>query len=95
MGYGNTVSEDKTYILAGYEIPANTTVVAWEFCYQKTDTTSVTFYPGIWRITPRKKDETDYDLIQSNAVTYDPSHNNDQLSCLNVQSLSNRSVYCV
>ena len=84
MGHGNTISEDKTYILAGYEVPSGATVVAWEFCYQKTDATSVIFYPGIWRITPdpRKKDETDYDLIQSNAVTYDPSVRTDQLPCL-------------
>ena len=82
LSYGNTISEDKTYILAGYEIPANATVVAWEFCYQKTDAASAIFYPGILRIIPRKKDETDYDLIQSNVVTYDPSVKTDQPPCL-------------
>ena len=83
MGHGNTISEDKTYILAGYEVPSGATVVAWEFCYQKTDVGSATFYPGIWRITDIKGNgDTDYELVQSNAVTYDPSGSDDQLQCL-------------
>ena len=83
LGHGNTISEDKTYILAGYEIPSNATVVAWEFCYQKTDATSVTFYPGIWRITDIKENgDTDYELVQSNAITYYPNGSTDQFPCL-------------
>ena len=76
------IGEDKTYVLAGYKVPSDATVVAWEFCYQKTDAASVTFYPGLWRITNHKNDETDYDLVQSNAVTYDPSGSTDQMPCL-------------
>ena len=87
MGHGNTISKDKTYILAGYEVSSNATVVAWEFCYQKTGATSVTFYPGIWRITDinNENGDIDYELVQSNAVTYDP---NDQFPC----SIFNLSV---
>ena len=80
LGHGNTISENKTYILAGYEVLSGATVVAWEFCYQKTDVASVTFYPGIWRI--RENGNTDYELVQSNAITYDPSGSTDQLPCL-------------
>ena len=84
MGHGNTISERKTYILAGYEVPSDATVVAWEFCYQKMDATSVTFYPGIWRITDvnDRNSETDYELVQSNTITYNPSSITDQLPCL-------------
>ena len=58
-------------------------MVAWEFCYQKTDVGSATFYPGIWRITDiNGNGDTDYELVQSNAVTYDPSGGDDQLQCL-------------
>ena len=84
MNHGNAISEDKTYILAEYEVPSGATVVAWEFCYQKTDVASVTFYPGLWRIRKidKRRDETDYELVQSNAITYDPSGSIDQLPCL-------------
>ena len=64
---------DRTFILAGYTIPCNGTVVAWEFCYRISGLTSVTFYPGIWRITRTTGPNTDYELIQSNSVTYDSS----------------------
>ena len=69
----NIVPQDKTFILAGYMVPCNGTVVAWEFCYQALGTTSVTFYPGIWRITGTMGNNTDYELVQSNSVTYDQS----------------------
>ena len=62
---------DRTFILAGYTIPCNGTVVAWEFCYRISGLTPVTFYPGIWRITRTTGPNTDYELIQSNSVTYD------------------------
>ena len=76
MGYDgddNFVTPDRTFILAEYTVPCNGTVVAWEFCYRSIGA-SVTFYPGIWRIT-RTKDNgnTDYELVQSNSVTYDSS----------------------
>ena len=85
MGHGNAIiSEDETYILAEYKVPSGATVVAWEFCYQKTDVASVTFYPGLWRIRKidKRKDETDYELVQSNTITYDPSGSTDQSPCL-------------
>ena len=71
----NIVPQEKTYILAGYTIPCNGTVVAWEFCYNTSDPTSVTFNPGIWRITRTSGDSgnTDYELVQSNSVTYNRS----------------------
>ena len=65
------VTADQTYILAGYVIPCNGTVVAWEFCYQISGATSVTFYPGIWRMTGSNGRNINYELIQSNSVTYD------------------------
>ena len=65
------VTQGQTFILAGYTIPCSGTVVAWEFCYRISSATSVTFYPGIWRITGTSG--TDYELIQSNGVTYDSS----------------------
>ena len=67
----NIVTQDQTFILAGYTVPCSGTVVAWEFCYQISSLTSVTFYPGIWRITGTSGVATDYTLVQSNNVTYD------------------------
>ena len=67
------VGQDQTIILAGYTVPYNRTVVAWEFCYQITGARSVTFYPGIWWITGTTRNNTDYELVQSNNVTYDQS----------------------
>ena len=66
----NIVPQDQTFILAGYAIPCNGTVVAWEFCY-RIAVASVTFNPGIWRITGTSGLNTDYELIQSNSITYD------------------------
>ena len=67
------ITEDKTFILADYVIPCNGTVVAWEFCYQISRTQSATFYPDIWRITDvANNGNTDYELVQSNDVTFDP-----------------------
>ena len=67
----NIVTVDRTFILAGYTVPCSGTVVAWEFCYLLSGTASVTFYPGIWRITGTMSGNTDYVLVQSNTVTYD------------------------
>ena len=70
----SNIDKDETYILAGYTVPCSGTVVAWEFCYQKSVRTSATFYPGIWRITDQKNNgDTDYELIQSNTITFNPS----------------------
>ena len=68
----NFVTVDRTYILAGYTVPCSGTVVAWEFCYQIQNATSLTFHPGIWRTT-RTMGNTDYTLDQSNTVTYNPT----------------------
>ena len=68
----NIVTANQIFILAGYTVSCNGTVVAWEFCY-RTANGSVTFYPGIWRITGTMGSNTDYELIQSNSVTYDSS----------------------
>ena len=65
----NIVLQGQTFILAGYTIPCDGTVVAWEFCYRISNNTSVTFYPGIWRIN--NSSNTDYELVRSNSVTYD------------------------
>ena len=70
---GNIVTADQTFILAGYTVPCSGIMVAWEFCYQLSGGASVTFYPGIWRITGTMSGNTDYTLVQSNNVTYDPS----------------------
>ena len=68
------IDKDRTYILAGYAIPCSGTVVAWEFCYQISGVSSATFYPGIWRITDQEKNgNTDYELIKSTNVTFNPS----------------------
>ena len=68
------IDEDRTYILAGYTVPCNGTVVAWEFCYQISGITSATLYPGIWRITDKESDgDTDYELIQSSVITFNSS----------------------
>ena len=37
------VTQGQTFIFAGYTVPCSGTVVAWEFCYQRSDATSVTF----------------------------------------------------
>ena len=70
------IAEHVTYILTGYTVPCNGTVVAWEFRYRTSVATSVTFYPGIWNITGRRGDSTDFALIRSNRITYDPSIRN-------------------
>ena len=70
--HSHFVTQDQTFILAGYTFPCNGTVVAWEFCYQISDGSSVTFYPGIWRITEVIGPRTDYALVQSSTITYDP-----------------------
>ena len=67
------VAVGQTFILAGYTVNCSGTVVAWEFCYRITGA-NVTFYPGIWRIIEiRVMGNTDYELVQSNNVTYDSS----------------------
>ena len=67
----NIVTVDQTFILAGYTVPCSGTVVAWEFCYRISENSLLIFYPGIWRITGTSGNNTDYELVQSNSVTYD------------------------
>ena len=79
------VTEDATYILVTHMIPCNETVIAWEFCYQISSETSVTFYPGIWTLTNvDEKGDADYELFQSNNVTFDPRHSSCQIFNLSV-----------
>ena len=89
----NIVSNPQTYILAGYTVPCSGTVVAWEFCYQISGVTSVTFYPGIWRITGTMGSNTDYTLVQSNTVTYDPSGTSANLYPCQIFNLSDTDQY--
>ena len=89
----NTVTVDQTFILAGYTIPCSGTVVAWEFCYQIIGVTSVTFYPGIWRITGTSGSDTDYTLVRSNTVTYDPSGDPANLFPCQIFNLSNTDQF--
>ena len=70
----NVGNHDQTFILGGYTIPCSGTVVAWEFCY-RTAGGLATFYPGIWRITGISGSNIDYELVQSNTITYDASIN--------------------
>ena len=73
MSHDNNIFlADRTVILAEYTVPCSGTVVAWEFCYQLSGAASVTYYPGVWRITGTMSGNTDYTLVQSNNVTYDP-----------------------
>ena len=65
----NIVPQGLSFILAGYTVPCNGTVVAWEFCY-RTAGGSQTFYPGIWKITGTDGGNTDYELVQSSTITY-------------------------
>ena len=68
------VTQSQTFILAEYTVPCSGNVVAWEFCYRTSSGVS-TFYPGIWRMTGTSgnSDNLDYELVQSNSVTYDAS----------------------
>jgi len=68
-----TTISDQTFILAGHTVPCSGTVVAWEFCYRISSVTSVTFYPSIWKITGTSSN-SDYALVQSSNITYDPSN---------------------
>ena len=79
------VPVDTTSILTGYTIPCNGTVIAWEFCYQISSASSVSVFPGIWRIT----EANDYVLVQSNNITYDSrgtSHNTFRCRTFNLSS---------
>ena len=68
----NIVPFIKTFILAGYTVPCSRTVVAWEFCHRAGNNVPVTFYPSIWKITGTvSTSNTNYELVQSNRVTYD------------------------
>ena len=64
--------DNYNYILATNTIPRNGTVVAWEFCYQFSNDTSATFYPGIWITHSRRGPGDDYELVHWNNITFDP-----------------------
>ena len=89
----NIVALDRTFILAGYKIPYSGTVVAWELCYQISPAASVTFYSGIWRITRTMSDNTDYTLVQSNTVTYDPRGTSTNVYPCQIFNLSNTDQF--
>ena len=65
------ITPDQTFILANSTISCSATVVAWEFCYRTTGIPSVTFYPGIWRITETSS-SNNYTLVQINDITFPP-----------------------
>ena len=67
----NIIMERHTSILNGYIVPCKGTVIAWEFCYRVAGISSVTFYPGIWKMT-RSTNGINYALVQSNILTYKP-----------------------
>ena len=83
----NLVTVDQTLILAGYTVSCNITVVAWEFCYQRSNGLA-TFYPGIWRIIGMQAGNTDYELVQSNSVTYDQSIQTSGIYSCQIRNLS-------
>ena len=60
-----------TYIFPEYTVPCNGTAIAWEFCYQRSDASSVMLYPSIWKVTETDDQHASYELIQFNTVTYD------------------------
>ena len=63
----NIVIVDHTFILTEYALPCSGTVVAWEFCYRISGASSLTFYPGIWRMT---RPNSGFTLVQANTITY-------------------------
>ena len=85
---------DKTFIIAGYTIPCNGTVVAWEFCYLVSFSSSETFYPGIWKITGTTHMSTDYALVQSSNVTFDPSETFDANGTFDASGIFNDLYLC-
>ena len=85
----NIVTLDRTVILAGYTVPCSGTVVAWKFCYQISNAMSVTFYPGIWRITRTNGANTGYTLVQSNTVTYNQTIRDTSIFACQIFNLSN------
>jgi len=88
LSCGNTVADDKTYILAEYEIPSDGIVTGWEFCYQTSDVASVTIYPSIWR----ERTNRDYELIKSSNITFDPRNTTDPFSCVRINLLENYQI---
>ena len=95
MGHNRTIiDEDKTFILAGYVITCSGTVVSWEFCYQISGTPSVTFYPGIWRIIRlRNNNKTNYKLVQSSKVTFDPNGTSNDNHLCKIVTLPNTEQF--
>ena len=83
LNYNTSIVDDGyTYILATNAFSCVGIVSAWEFCYQASSINElVTFYPGIWRITPQtgrgrgrgREQGDDYELVQSTKVTFNTS----------------------
>jgi len=67
------ISEDQTYILAGYVVQCEGIVTTWEFCYRILNATLLTFYPGIWKNTLGSGGDNAYSLIQSSTVKFTPN----------------------
>jgi len=89
-----TTISDQTFILAGRTVPCSGTVVAWEFCYQISSVTSVTFYPSIWRITGTNASSyPDYVLVQSSNITYNPSSDQTSPSRCQIFNLSDTDQF--
>ena len=78
--HNNRVPVAQTFILSGYRIPCDATVIAWEFCYQRSDIPSVKFFPSIWRLK-NNIDVTNYELVNSSDVTYYPSNATNMYHC--------------
>ncbi|XP_065899895.1 uncharacterized protein [Dysidea avara] len=70
---GMIITAVRTYILTAYTVQCEGIVTTWEFCYQLTGSPSVTFNPGIWVRTGGSGGNSDYSLIQSNTVTFNPN----------------------
>ena len=80
LNYDTSIVDDGyTFILATNAIPCVGIVAAWEFCYQASNIDElVTFYPGIWRITPQTRRDQgrgrgrgdDYELVRLTKVTF-------------------------
>lgn len=79
---GNLTIQDQTYLLTDqqYTVPCKGKVTAWEFCYQAQgpNTTSVSFYAGIWNTVNHSGNIT-YVQANSNVIAFVP--NGTKYSC--------------
>jgi len=61
------MDQPTTYIIPSYRIPCDGVVIGWQFCYQNINTSSVTFYPSVWR-----NESNNYTLVHASSVNYVP-----------------------